>query len=304
MTNLLSRTILMSTPLLLGSLAEVFAERTGVMICAIEGIFLIGAWGGFVGAWFTSSALAGFLLASFCGLVMACLYGFITIKLGQHQVVTGAALNILAAGFCSFFQRVIFGVPLYPLVIKTLPSLKIPLLSNIPVIGTVFFSQNIVTYLAYLLVPVVWFVLYRTSPGLQMRSAGENPSALETAGKSVISLRFFTVMCAGAVGGIAGAFYTVGYVGMFTSGIIGGRGWIAFAICFLGNWQPLGALVGTLAFGLADALSVYIQSVNVSSVFPRELVIALPYILTIVLTVMRKDLKVPAYLGTAYRKES
>ena len=112
------------------------------------------------------------------------------------------------------------------------------------------------------------------------------------------------VLVAGAVSGLAGSFYTVGYLGMFTSNIIGGRGWIAFAICFLGNWGPRGTVLGTLAFGLADAVSIYIQAVSGSSVFPNELIIALPYILTILLTICRKNFNVPAKLGVPYSKES
>ena len=144
--------------------------------------------------------------------------------------------------------------------IATLPKLAIPLLSRIPLLGPVFFTQNILTYLAYLMIPAALFLLYRTSLGLTLRSTGEN--------------------------------------------IIGGRGWIAFAICFLGNWSPRGAVLGTLAFGLADAVSIYIQAVSGSSVFPNELIIALPYILTILLTICRKNFNVPAKLGVPYSKES
>jgi len=213
-------------------------------------------------------------------------------------------LNILAAGICAFFQRVLFGVPTTPLQIQTLPKIAIPLLSKIPFIGPIFFQQNILTYLAYVLIPVAVFVLYKTSLGLTLRSTGENPEAVDVAGLSVNRIRFLTVLAAGAVGGLAGSFYTVGYLGMFTSGIIGGRGWIAFAICFLGNWNPKGVVFGTLAFGLADAVAIYIQAVSGHTIFPNELVIALPYILTIVLTIARSNLSVPAKLGVPYAKEN
>lgn len=169
MVNLLTRAIMMSTPLLLGALAEVFAERTGMMVCAIEGIFLLGAWGGFVGAYVTGSTGLGLLIAMGCGLLMAALYGVITVYMRQQQVVTGTALNILAAGICAFFQRVIFGIPTSPLQIATLPKLAIPLLSRIPLLGPVFFTQNILTYLAYLMIPAALFLLYRTSLGLTLR---------------------------------------------------------------------------------------------------------------------------------------
>ena len=295
---------MMSTPLFLGALAEVYAERTGMMVCAIEGIFLIGAWGGFVGVYLTGSLVVGLLAAILCGMAMAALYGVVTVYMKQQQVVTGTALNILAAGICAFFQRVLFGVPTTPLQIQTLPKIAIPLLSKIPVLGPIFFQQNILTYLAYVLIPVAIFVLFKTSLGLTLRSTGENPEAVDVAGLNVNRIRFLTVLVAGAIGGLAGAVYTVGYLGMFTSGIIGGRGWIAFAICFLGNWNPKGVVFGTLAFGLADAVAIYIQAVSGNTIFPNELIIALPYILTIVLTIARSNLHVPAKLGVPYAKEN
>lgn len=302
MMNLLARAIMMSTPLLLGALAEVYAERTGMMICAIEGIFLLGAWGGFVGAYISSSLVIGLLTAIALGMAMALLYAYVTVTLKQQQVVTGTAMNILAVGICAYFQRVLFGVPISPLKIDTLPKIAIPLMSKIPFIGGIFFKQNILTYFAYILIPVSIFVLYKTSIGLTIRSAGENPVAVDVAGINVNRVRFLTVLLAGAIGGMAGSFYTVGYLGMFTTSIIGGRGWIAFAICFLGNWSPKGAVLGTLAFGLADAISIYFQTG--SSVVPTELIIALPYILTIVLTIFRRNFNVPNKLGIPYSKEN
>ena len=302
--NLLTSAVMVSTPLLLGSIAEVYSERTGMMVCAIEGIFLIGAWGGFAGSYLSGSNFVGILCAIILGMLMAALYAFLTITLRQQQVVTGTALNILAAGICSYFQRVLFGVPTTPLRIDALPVIEIPLLSDIPVLGPIFFSQNILTYIGYVLIPVAVFVLYKTSLGLTIRSTGENPEAVSVPGLNVNRIRFLTVVAAGALCGLAGSFYTVGYLGMFTSTIIGGRGWIAFAICFLGNWSPLGAVLGTLAFGLADSISIYIQAIGLGGNFPREFIIALPYILTIVLTIFRKNFNVPAKLGVPYSKEN
>ena len=215
---------MMSTPLLLGALAEVYAERTGMMICAIEGIFLIGAWGGFVGAYLSGSLALGLLAAVAAGIAMALVYAFVTVTLRQQQVVTGTALNILAVGVCAFFQRVLFGVPTTPLQIDTLPKLPVPLLSRIPLLGEIFFQQNILTYLAYILIPISIFVLYKTSLGLTIRSTGENPVAVDVAGINVNRARFLTVLAAGGFGGLAGSFYTVGYLGMFTTSIISGRG--------------------------------------------------------------------------------
>jgi len=295
---------MMSTPLFLGALGEVYAERTGMMVCAIEGIFLVGAWGGFIGTYITGSLWIGLLVAMAFGMVLAAIYGVVTVYMKQQQVVTGTALNILAAGICAYFQRVLFGVPTTPLQIDTLPDISIPVLSQTPYIGPIFFNQNVLTYLAYILIPIAGFVLFKTSLGLTLRSTGENPEAVDVAGINVNRVRFFAVLVAGAISGLAGSFYTVGYLGMFTTGIIGGRGWIAFAICFLGNWNPKGVVLGTLAFGFADAIAIYIQSVSGSTIFPNELIIALPYILTIALTISRRNFNVPAKLGVPYTKES
>lgn len=301
MINILSRAILMSTPLLLGATAEVFAEKAGIMIIAIEGLFLLGAWGGFVGVYLTNSYMAGFLLAAALGAVAAMAYGYITIYLKQHQIVTGTALNILIAGLVAFFHRVIFGIPLLPLTINPLKDFPIPLLHKIPVLGEVLFNQNPLTYIAFLIAPLGFFILFRTSLGLVIRSTGENPEAVDVAGLKVERIRFIVTIVAGVFGAIAGSFYSVVYLGMFTNTIIGGRGWIAFAICFLGNWNPMGAMVGALVFGIAEALAIFMQSSGQSQL-PNELFIALPYILTIVLTLSRKNFNVPSKLGIPYMK--
>lgn len=304
MINLLARALMMSTPLLYGSIAEVYAERTGMMVTAIEGIFLMGAWAGFVGAYLADSLWIGLLAAIGAGMLTAALYGWITVYLKQHQVVTGVAINILTVGVASFFMRVIFGVPIIPLTVEPLKVIPLPVLSKIPLLGPIFFNQNILTYIIYLIIPIAYFVLYRTSIGLIIRSTGENPVAVDVAGLTVEHVRFAVVLIAGAMGGIAGAFYSIGFLGMFMTTIIGGRGWIAFAICFLGNWNPIGAFIGALVFGLAEAFGIFMQSSGANGIFPNELFIALPYILTIVLTISRKSFNVPAKLGIPYKKEN
>jgi simple sugar transport system permease protein len=303
MTNLLSRALMMMTPLLFGSIAEVFAERAGIMITAIEGIFILGALGGFVGAYVSGSLGIGIVLAVLAGMALAAFYGWIAVYLKQHQVVTGVAINILAAGLSSFFMRVFFGVPVAPLTVEPLRAIPLPFLSRIPLLGPILFTQNILTYCVYAIVPLSWFILYRTSIGLTIRSTGENPEAVDVAGISVERIRFSMVVIAGAMGGVAGAFYSIGYLGMFTTNIIGGRGWIAFAICFLGNWNPLGALAGTVVFGIAEAIAISMQSSGALTI-PNELFIALPYILTIVLTIARRSFNVPGKLGVPYKKEN
>jgi ABC-type uncharacterized transport system permease subunit len=301
-TGVLMRALQMSTPLLLGSLAEIFVEYTGVMNMAIEGIFLMGAWGGFVGAYLTKSLFWGLVLAMVAGVVIGAVYAFITVKLKQHQIVTGVALNILSGGISVYLYRVLFGVPIIPLTVESLRRIPIPVLCKIPVIGQALFNQNILTYLALILMPVGYWVLFRTRLGLIVRSTGANPEAVDAAGINVERTQTLAVLSSSAINGLAGAFYSIGFLGMFSDDIIGGRGWIAFAICFLGNWNPMGALVGGLVFGLAESLAVLLQTSGIRLV-PNELLIAMPYVLTIIATIARKQFNVPAFLGVPYVKE-
>ncbi len=303
LSGLFFRAVQMSTPLLLGSLGEVLVERTGVMNMAIEGIFLLGAWAGFTGAYLSGSLLTGFVCAMLTGVLTGALYGWITVYLKQHQIVTGVALNILAAGLGIYLYRVLFGVPLLPLTVEPLKLLPVPWLSELPFIGPVLFKQNILTYIAFLAMPVGWWLLFKTRTGLILRSTGANPEAVDAAGINVERVQFGAVLVSSALNGLAGAFYSIGYLGLFSNDMIGGRGWIAFALCFLGNWNPLGALLGALVFGIADAAAITLQTSGFRLV-PNEFLIALPYILTIVATVLRTQFNVPASLGTPYIKES
>ncbi len=300
--NLLARAFFMSTPLILCALGEIVAERTGMMVTAVEGIFLIGAWGGFIGAYLSGNLAIGFLFAVICGLGVALLYGYTTIYMNRHQIVMGTAISILVTGFCTFFYRVIFGIQTTPLKVQVLENVQIPFLSKIPVIGPIIFSQNIISYMTYVLVPIIYFVLFKTSFGLTLRSCGENPDAADATGIEVRRIRFLAVAAAGCCGGVAGAYYSLCNVGMYTSEIISGRGWIAFGICFLGNWNPIGALIFGIIFGISDAIGIYVKSLG-SGGMPSELFSALPYIMVIILTVFRKELRAPERLGVNYVKE-
>lgn len=182
MVNILTRAIMMSTPLLLGALAEVYAERTGMMICAIEGIFLIGAWGGFVGTYLSGSLLVGLLLAIALGGLMALLYAFVTVTLGQQQVVTGHCHEHPGRGLLLLLPACALWCPHHPPADRHSAEAVHSSAEQDPFIGEIFFQQNILTYMAYILIPVSIFVLYKTSLGLAIRSTGENPVAVDVAG--------------------------------------------------------------------------------------------------------------------------
>lgn len=300
LTNLLYAGIKLATPLFIGALGETYAQRTGVMVIAIEGIFLMGAWSGFVAAFFSNLYL-GILAAAGTGILISAFYGFVTIKLKRNQIVTGVAINIAMLGLSMYLFRVVFGIRLVPATVEPFQDITVPLLSRIPVIGPVLFSQNIYTYLAIILLAVGYYVLFRTHWGLALRSLGENPAAVDSAGIDVERGRMGAVILAGALQGVAGSFYSLGYLGLFTQGMIGGRGWIAFAACFFGNWNPLGALGGAFLFGLADSLSTELLTSGFS--IPTEVIVALPYVLVILGVLFRRGINVPKYLGIQYKKE-
>jgi simple sugar transport system permease protein len=302
LNSFLNISMKMATPLLLGGLGEIIVERAGVMNMAIEGIFLVGAWGGFVGAYVSHSLLIGLLVAIAASVLIGLVYGFLTITLKLNQIIAGSGLNILNLGLTIFMYRVQFGIPTTPLKVQIFPDLSIPFISNIPLLNQLLSNQNIFTYLAILCVPIAHIFLFHTRFGLNLRSVGENPEAADSAGINVARMRFFAVLIASILSGIAGAFYSIGYLGIFTDDMIAGRGWIAFAVAFFSNWAPISALWGSLMFGVVSSLSIVFLTTGIKAV-PNELVLALPYIVTIVATMTRKSLRAPKALGEPFRKE-
>ena len=300
--GIIGMAIKLAMPYLYAGLGELFDQAAGVFNLGTEGIMLIGAFSSFYVVYLTGNSGLGILAAILSGFLMALLMAVISITFKAPQGISGIGLTMFGTGLSSLlFKTILEGTVLS---IDGFPNLPLPLLSKIPWIGPILFDQNILTYGIYLLLPISAFILYRTSWGLTIRSTGENPEAVDVAGISVNRVRFLMVLLSGVMGGIAGSFYSIGYLGMFADNIIGGRGWIAFAICFLGNWNPKGALVGTIVFGLAEAVAIYMQSLGGQSFFPNELFIALPYLLTIALTITRRSFNVPAKLGEPYIKEN
>ena len=296
----LTAAVAQGTPLLLTALGEIMNQRAGVLNLGLDGMMLFGAVTAFISLIASGSLFVAVLVGGVCAALLALIHAFLSITCRVHQVICGLALNIFAAGFSAFVGKDYNGIAAP----KVLENIRIPLLADIPYLGEIFFNQNLLVYLSYALVIVLSFVMFRTQIGLKMRACGENPSAAYSTGVNVNRTRYIYVMIGGLLAGIGGSFLILSTIPTWTENMTGGRGWIAFAICFLGNWSPRGAVLGSLAFGLADAVSIYIQAVSGSSVFPNELIIALPYILTILLTICRKNFNVPAKLGVPYSKES
>ncbi|MDP9393128.1 MAG: ABC transporter permease [Actinomycetota bacterium] len=281
LTNQLQGTMNLATPLILGALAGVVCERAGVINIAIEGQFLIGAFTAAVTATMTGNPVAGLVAASLASVALAVLLAVFSIRYYVNQVVLGVVLNVLAAGMTGFLydrflqqEAASYNNP------PILSKIRVPGLADIPVLGPVFFRQSVLVYLMYAIVAALTFGLFRTRWGLRLRAVGEHPTAADTVGIDVRRVRHRAVLLGGAIAGIGGAFFTVGYTGSFTKDMTGGSGFIALAALIMGRWHPVGATVAALFFGFASQLQSQLQVVETP--VPTQFWLMLPYLATIV----------------------
>ncbi|MEM7534738.1 MAG: ABC transporter permease [Chloroflexota bacterium] len=302
--SLFATTIRLATPILLAALGELITERAGILNLGVEGMMLMGAFTGFIVAYFTESLALGYIMAAVGGGVLALLMAFLATTLKVDQTISGLAINLLASGMTFYLYR----VSTQDIATQTLANVRItetlhiPYLASIPVLGPVLFQQHLLTYLAFASVLLIHFFLYRTTYGLELRCLGENPRAVDMKGVPVGQRQTMAVLFGGLMAGLGGGFLTLSSAGLFVPDITAGRGWIAIAIIIFGNWQPIRILWATLFFGLLDSLQLQLQGVGVQ--LPYQLLLALPYILTIVaLIVSRTRSAAPAALGVPYIRE-
>lgn len=299
--TLIAATIRLSVPILLAALGGMFSERSGVINIGLEGMMLIGALFGVIGSYMTGSPWFGIVFAIGGGILLALVHAYMTVSLGVDHVVTGIALNILSVGLTSFIFRAKFGITTTPVTVNAFKPLVIPVLKDIPVIGPILFQQNILVYLAFLLVPIASVILYRTSWGLAVRTVGEHPKAADTVGINVVKIRYICVAISGVLAGVAGAFLSLGQFNMFVDNMVSGRGFIAVAAVIFGKWKPLGILAASLVFGLADALQIRLQAAGTG--IPYQWFLMLPYLVTVVaMSGLVGKTTAPAALGKVYEK--
>ncbi len=287
----------LGTPLLLAALGETYAERSGVMNLGVEGTMLVGAFAGFWGTFTFSNLWIGVLIGVLAGGLMGLVMAFTSVTLHADQIVSGISVTLLGIGISIFLYGSIFGPS--PARIEGFDPINIPVLSQIPVLGPVLFQNNILIYLALLLVPVSAFVLFKTTLGLSIQAVGENPVAADTAGVNVYRIRYLCVILGGAFAGLAGAFLSLGYLNVFVNNMTAGRGWIAVILVIFGRWNPFIVLGGAYLFGTINALELRIQLVS-TNVSP-QLLTMLPYAVAIgVLLLVYRRQKPPAALGEPY----
>ena len=301
-SGLIGATMRMATPIIFATLGEILSERAGVLNLGIEGIMLMGAMTGFLVTFTSGSIWLGVLAGAGVGMLLGLLMAFLAVYLGLSQHVSGLGITLFATGLAMFIYRLHFGSPTVPPIIQPFKQITIPLLSKIPVIGPGLFTQYSLTYIAWLLIPALSILLYKTKIGLKIRTVGENPVVADTVGVNVLLTRTLCLVAGGALMGIGGAFLTLAHQNMFLIDVIGGRGWVAIAMVIFGNWDPLKGAFGALIFGFLDALQLRLQGLGIAVSF--HIFLMIPYLLTIValISVSRKA-SIPASLLKPYRRE-
>lgn len=299
--GLLAAAVRLATPILLATLGEIVAERSGVLNLATEANMLVGAFLGFWAAQATGDLWVGVAVAAAAGALGGLAMAALCVSMRSDQIVSGLTLLIFGSGLSIFLYRVVYGTSGLVPHVERFPAVRLGVLSDLPIVGPVLFQQNPLTYLALLLVPLTGLLLYQSPLGLRLRAVGENPRSVDTVGLSVVRLRYFGVIFGGLLAGVAGAYLTLGELGAYIENVTGGRGFIAIALVVFARWSPYRALGGALLFGLVDALQIRLQISN-AAISP-EFFIALPYALTILtLLLAGRRGRAPAALTVAYHR--
>ncbi len=318
--SVLAGAVQAGTVYLLASLGEVYAERSGVLNLGLEGMMILGAAVSFIFTNALGHALA--LLATLLvGLIFGLLLAFLSVTLKLNQIVVGLALTLLGLGLSGFItsaeirKRILLSLnpeisqqALLTQQAPNLPIIRIPYLSDVPFLGKVLFSQNILVYASLILAFVMWFILFKTRFGLSLRSVGENPAMADAMGVNVYLMRYIAVIIGGMLGALAGAYLFIGYQPFWVEGMTSGRGFIALALVILAMWSPLRAILGAFLFGGVEVLQFRLQLIGIGAQTP-QFILMLPYAVTIVtLTLLsfegvKKRIGVPAALTIPYSRE-
>ena len=308
--SILTITLRAGTSLVLATIGEIYTERSGILNLGLEGIMMMGALSSFAVAYHSGSIGLALLTAIIVGGLFAAVHAFLSISLRANQVVSGLTLTLFGTGLASFLGQRLGpgGTYLVGLIGPTLERIPIPVLSDLPLLGPSFFNQDALTYAVYVFVPLAWWYLYKTRPGLYMRAVGENPQTADAMGINVSTTRYVYTIFGGMLAGLGGAHLSLAYTKGWAENITGGRGWIAVALVIFAMWDPLRAVVGALLFGGINAIQFRMQAAGTT--VPAALLNMLPYLMTIVVLVvitwweaLSKRIGAPAALGLPYARE-
>jgi ABC-type uncharacterized transport system permease subunit len=310
-TSILAITVRAGTSLVFATIGEILTERAGILNLGIEGIMLMGAVTGFAAAFYSQNLVVALLVAAAVGAAMAAVHAFLTVTMRANQVVSGLSITLFGSGFASFLgQRLGPAANNFRLVglkgAKFTPF-SIEFLSEIPILGALF-KQDILTYAVYLLIPASWFFLYKTRPGLWLRSIGEDPQTADAMGIDVMKTKYLYTILGGALIAMGGAHLSLSYTPGWSENITGGRGWIVIALVIFSMWNPARSIWGALLFGGINAVQFRLQASGTN--IPAAFLNMLPYLGTIAVLVLMtwwealsKKVGAPAALGNAYMRE-
>jgi simple sugar transport system permease protein len=270
-----------STPLIFGVLGALLCEKSGVLNLGIEGIFVAGAMAGWLGVWLGFSLIGGLIIAALAGAFFGLIHAILTVPLGLSQHVSGLGVTLFATSLSYFVYRTALPNVSSPPRIEPFRPIDIPVIGDIPFLGPILGQQTAMTWLALIMVLLVWYVLYKTPLGKAIQAVGDNPSAIDAQGLSVYGLRIGSVVAGSALMGLGGAFLTMSAFDAFFFGMVNGRGWICIALVIFASWRPGKALLGALLFGAFDALQVRLQT-EVGAFVPGQIFLMAPYILSII----------------------
>ena len=291
------------TTLLLAAVGEIISERAGVLNLGVEGMMLVGAVTAFLVSNELDDVWIGAAAGILAGAALGLLHSVMVVTFASNQVVTGLALVIFASGLSGYLGQPVVGVAPK----ETFERIAIPVLSEIPVVGRILFDQNALVYASFVLIGLTWWFLFRTRPGLQLRSVGEAPETADAVGISVSATRYAAVIVGGGFAGLAGAYLSLAQAPSWTPNMTAGRGWIAIALVIFATWSPVRAALGAYLFGCVEALAFRLQAVGIE--IPSFFVNMMPYLFTIVVLVIisretiGRRLAAPGALGNAYVRE-
>ncbi len=295
-----SRSLAYGTPLLLGTLGEIYSERSGVLNLGVEGMMIMGAYSAFTTTYMTKNPWFGILVAGIIGGIFSLIHAFTSITLKANQTVSGLSLTMLGLGLSGVLGKGWEGKPLP----STIPKMIITPLNSLPVLGPIFFQgQNLIVYFTLILVPILWYILFRTRIGITIRAVGESPATADSQGINVARVRYVCVFIGGILAGTAGGYLSVAYRPAWTEGMTAGMGWIVIALTIFSFWNPINGMLGAFLFA-----ALYHLSFRLQSYISPELLKAMPYAMAIIVLIfvsrgnLQKRVGAPAALSLPYMR--
>ena len=277
LVGVLTSGVRLATSYLYAAIGETFGQISGVLNLGVEGIMLVAAFAAYYAVLQTNDLWLGLLIAIIVGAAMGLMMAFISVTLKAEQGISGIGVYLFGLGLSDLLYRILIKSPQ---TVNGFDNIRIPVLTDLPIVGPILFHQNLLVYGAFALVPIAWFVLNKTTFGLRVRAVGQNPGAADTLGISVARTRYITVTLGGALSGVAGASLSIALLNVFQSNITSGQGFIAVALVYFGAWKPYRVMIGCLLFSMVNALQLWIQTLGIP--IPSDIALMMPYVLTII----------------------